>query len=330
MALDIFSGWKKRKKVGLALGSGAARGWAHLGVLRYLKEAGIQVDYIAGTSIGALVGASFSLGKVAALEQFALHLDWRQILSFLDVTFPVSGLIEGKKISEFVREHLQETVALEKMPIPFCAVATDLNRGTEVCLDTGDLLEAIRASVSIPGIFTPVKHKGRFLVDGGLINPVPVSVVRQMGAEFVIAVDLSHDFPGIDDVVQDLLPGKETSDPEERETPDPEERDTAEPEENDTMGVLRIVNDLKERASQFSTQSLLPNWTKKEPGLNIFEVTLSSINVMQAQIARANLAIDPPEVLIQPGLGHIGFMEFNRSREAIEEGYKTARSQLDG
>jgi NTE family protein len=319
MILDILKGGKKRKKIGLALGSGAARGWAHIGVLRYLNEVGIKVDYIAGTSIGALVGASCSLGKVDALEQFALHLDWRQILSFLDVTFPVSGLIEGKRISEFVREHHEETVTLEKMPIPFCAVATDLNSGTEVCLDAGDLLEAIRASISIPGIFTPVKIEGRFLVDGGLVNPVPVSVVRQMGADFVIAVDLSHDFPKIDDVGHHLTP--------EEETPGPEEIDT---DEIDHTGVLGIVNDLKERASLFKAQSLLRNWTKKEPTLNIFEVTLSSLNVMQAQIARARLALDSPEVLIQPGVSHIGFMEFNRSREAITEGYRQARSQLEG
>ena len=319
MVLDFLKGWKKEKKIGLALGSGAARGWAHIGVLRYLNEAGIKVDYIAGTSIGALVGASYSLGKMNALEQFALHLDWRQILSFLDVTFPVSGLIEGKRISEFVREHHEETVTLEKMPIPFCAVATDLNSGTEVCLDAGDLLEAIRASISIPGIFTPVKSEGRFLVDGGLVNPVPVSVVRQMGADFVIAVDLSHDFPKIDDVGHHLAP--------EEETPGPEEIDT---DESDHTGVLGIVNDLKERASLFKAQSLLRNWTKKEPTLNIFEVILSSLNVMQAQIARARLALDSPEVLIRPRVSHIGFMEFNRSREAITEGYRQARSQLEG
>ena len=319
MVLDFLKGWKKEKKIGLALGSGAARGWAHIGVFRYLDEAGIKVDYIAGTSIGALVGASCSLGQVDALEQFALHLDWRQILSFLDVTFPVSGLIEGKKISEFVRGHLKETVILEKMPIPFCAVATDLNSGTEVCLDTGDLLEAIRASISIPGIFTPVKSEGKLLVDGGLVNPVPVSVVRQMGADFVIAVDMSHDFPKIDDVGHHLAPEEETQEPEELDT-----------DQSDHTGVLKIVSGFKERVSLLNAQSLLRNWTKKEPTLNIFEVILGSVNVMQAQIASARLALDPPEVLIQPRLSHIGFMEFNRSREAIAEGYRQARSQLEG
>ncbi|MDF1524965.1 MAG: patatin-like phospholipase family protein [bacterium] len=319
MILDLLKGREKEKKIGLALGSGAARGWAHIGVLRYLNETGIKVDYIAGTSMGALVGASFSLGKLDALEQFALHLDWRQILSFLDVTFPVSGLIEGKKISEFVREHHEETVTLERMPIPFCAVATELNSGTEVCLNTGDLLEAIRASISIPGIFTPVKSEGNLLVDGGLVNPVPVSVVRQMGADFVVAVDLSHYFPKIDDGGHHLAP--------EEETPGPEEIDT---DQSDRTGVLGLVNDLKERASLFKAQSLLRNWTKKEPTLNIFEVTLSSLNVMQAQIARASLALDRPDVLIQPKLNHIGFMEFNRSRETIAEGYLQARIQLKG
>ncbi len=179
-------------KVGLALGSGSARGWADIGVIRALADAGIEIECVAGTSIGALAGAAFVLNKVDALEDFARQLDWKQIVSFLDVTFPRSGLIDGKKITDFFRCHVRE-MSIEKLPVRYCAVATDLATGSEVVLNEGDLIEAIRASISVPGIFAPVKKNGVFLVDGGLVNPVPVSVVRNMGADYVIAVNLNHD-----------------------------------------------------------------------------------------------------------------------------------------
>ncbi|MBW1955612.1 MAG: efflux RND transporter periplasmic adaptor subunit, partial [Deltaproteobacteria bacterium] len=187
---DNSSGFPKN--IGLALGSGSARGWSHIGVLRALAEAEIKIRYVAGTSIGSLVGAACALNKMDVLEDFARQLDWKQIVSFLDVTFPRSGLIDGKKISDFFRSHVRE-MNIEELPLRYCAVATDLATGREVVLNKGDLIEAIRASISVPGIFTPVKKKGRFLVDGGLVNPVPVSAVRKMGADYVIAVDLNHD-----------------------------------------------------------------------------------------------------------------------------------------
>ena len=179
-------------KVGLALGSGSARGWAHIGVIRALADAGIEIKCVAGTSIGSLVGAAFALNKVDVLEEFARQLDWKQIVSFLDVTFPKSGLIDGKRITDFFRSHVQD-VNIEEMSLRYCAVATDLVTGTEAVLNQGDLIEAIRASISIPGIFAPVKKDDGFLVDGGLVNPVPVSVARNMGADYVIAVNLNHD-----------------------------------------------------------------------------------------------------------------------------------------
>lgn len=179
-------------KVGLALGSGSARGWAHMGVIKALTEADIRVDYVAGTSIGAVVGAVYASGKIGALEDVALQLDWRQIVSFLDVVFPKSGLIDGKKIADFVRTHVTPK-NIEDLTLPFCAISTDLETGSEVVIRKGDVIEAVRASISIPGIFTPVRRNGMILVDGGLVDPVPVRVVREMGADFVIAVDLNHD-----------------------------------------------------------------------------------------------------------------------------------------
>ena len=180
-----------RKKIGLALGSGSARGWAHIGVIKALDEAGIRLDYIAGTSAGAVVGAVYASGRIDSLKDVVLRLDWRKVISFLDVVFPKSGLIDGKKIADFVRTNVGEK-NIEDLRLPFCAVSTDLATGNEVLIKNGDIIEAVRASISMPGVFTPVKISNAILVDGGLVNPVPVSVARKMGADLVIAVNLNH------------------------------------------------------------------------------------------------------------------------------------------
>ena len=183
--------WKSGR-IGLALGGGSARGWAHIGVIKALTEAGIHIDYVAGTSIGAVVGSVYASGRIATLEDVALQLDWKKVVNLLDIVFPKSGIIDGNKITEFIREQVK-TKTIEELPLPFAAVSTDLATGREVVIREGDIIEAVRASVSVPGVFTPISRAGLFLLDGGLVNPVPVSVVREMGADFVIAVDLNHD-----------------------------------------------------------------------------------------------------------------------------------------
>ncbi|UCG37712.1 MAG: patatin-like phospholipase family protein [bacterium] len=316
--MDIRGNSRSRRKVGLALGSGSARGWAHIGVLRCLAEEKIHVDVIAGTSMGALVGASASLGKIDDLESFARHLDWRQIVSFLDVTFPVSGLIEGNKVSQFVRQHVRGRQVIEELPVPFSAVAADLLTGLEVILDRGDLIEAIRASASIPGIFTPVRRNASLLVDGGLVNPVPVSVARQMGAEYVIAVDLNHD-----------LVGRTAEGSGARKEGGPAANDGE--EEQPLKSVLKMVDELRSRVGLLDSRSFarVRNWTAREPAPNIFEVIMGSVNIMQARIASTRLAVDKPDMLIRPRLGHIPFMAFQRSGEAIAEGYRAARERME-
>jgi len=306
------SGFPK-KNVGLALGSGSARGWSHIGVLRALAEAGIEIRYVAGTSIGSLVGAAYALNKMDVLEDFARQLDWKQIVSFLDVTFPRSGLIDGKKISDFFRSHVRE-MDIEELPLRYCAVATDLATGREVVLNKGDLIKAIRASISVPGIFTPVKKKGRFLVDGGLVNPVPVSAVRKMGADYVIAVDLNHDIidkrsaagiapvdPSLENVVDQLPPQK-----------------------------WKILQDLTDRFNEFNSPALsqVRQWLHNDPVPNIFDVLTTAINIMEVQITATRLETDPPDLLIQPKLGDIRFLEFHRADEAIAEGYREAMAQI--
>ncbi len=182
----------KHKRVGLALGSGGARGWAHLGVWQALREKNIQVDFIAGTSMGAVVGAFLAAGRDEALRELALNLDWKRLRQFFwEVSLSRSGLTDGKKLLEETRK-LMGVKEFRQLNLPFRAVATDLNTGGEVVLSSGNLLEALRASLSIPGVFSPVWVGKRLLVDGGLVNPVPVNVARSMGAQVVIAVDVSQ------------------------------------------------------------------------------------------------------------------------------------------
>jgi len=175
----------------LALGGGAARGIAHIGVLEILKANNIPVDMVAGTSAGAIAGAVFAQGKQAdELKKLALKWDWKQRAQAIDLALPRSGFIAGDRIKKLLRSIIGD-VAFDELKIPFACVATDIITGEEVVIDRGPVLEAVRASISVPIIFTVVKHGGRHLVDGGLVNPVPVSVLKQMGADFIIAVNVT-------------------------------------------------------------------------------------------------------------------------------------------
>jgi NTE family protein len=181
-------------KIGIALGSGSARGWAHIGALRALIGAGIEPQIVCGTSIGALVGAVYVGGDLDALETWVTGLTWRKVVGFFDISFG-SGILKGDKFNDFLRSNFLDEEITE-LPHPFAAVATDLQSGREVWLREGRVVDAVRASIAIPGLFTPCERDGKLLVDGGLVNPVPVSLCRAMGADFVIAVDLSSNIVG--------------------------------------------------------------------------------------------------------------------------------------
>ena len=290
-------------RIGLALGSGSARGLAHIGVLRAIQEAGIKVDVIAGTSMGALIGAIFAAGKLDGLAARFLDFDWKRIVALLDPVLPRSGLIDGQKVADFARAHVTET-RIEDLPIPFHAVATDITSGEQVVLGTGDLIEAVRASIAVPGIFTPVRTNGRILVDGGLVNPVPVSVARAMGADRVIAVDLNHD-----------IVNRRLSHPQ--------------PAANGwryAQTMARLLESLQSGESPALAQ--FSAWLHKEPLPGIFDVLLASIYIMQARITQATLRHDKPDILIQPPLGAVRFMEFDRAEEIIAIGYEHTQRQL--
>ncbi len=303
-------------KVGLVLGSGSARGWAHIGVIRALTEAGFRIVCVAGTSIGAFVGAAYAAGRLDALEEVVEQLDWKQIAHFFsDIAFSKSGLVEGEKIAGFLRAHVKEE-NIEELPVPFCAVATDLATGDEVVLREGNLVEAVRASISVPGIFKPVRRGDAFLVDGGLVNPVPVSAARKMGADFVVAVDLNHDIVARKGIHRGTSTGL---------SPDARtDRDSSK------TGKLLEALDRRLATLDVTAVSQLRQWMDRPRLPNILEVLMASINIMETQITVTKLKTDPPDLLIQPKLGHIRFLEFHCAAEAIEEGFRETKARIDG
>jgi NTE family protein len=281
--------------IGLALGGGSARGWAHIGVIRALHDAGIKPDLVCGTSIGALVGAAYTGGELDRLESWVRSLNLQTVVSFLDFSLG-SGLIKGDKLIEFFRSHFVDR-DISDLALPFGAVATDLRRGREVWLREGRVTDAVRASIALPGLFVPVQREGSWLVDGGLVNPVPVSLCRAMGADLVIAVDLNADLLG-----RHLKP-----------KPAPSTHHKT-PPESDTLADS-VMARIEASMSQFGINH------KSEPEAPaMLDVLASSINIMQVLITRSRLAGEPADVMVTPLLADLGLMEFHRASVAIDAG----------
>jgi NTE family protein len=276
-------------RLGLALGGGSARGWAHIGVIRALQQAGIRPDIVCGTSIGALVGAAYAAGELDHFEQWVLRLGVADVLGFLDVTLS-SGLVKGERLMSFFQRNVVDR-PIEELNMPFAAVATALHSGAEIWLRSGSTLSAVRASIAMPGLFRPVLHDGMVLVDGGLVNPVPVSLVRAMGADVVIAVDLGSDILG--------------------------RHLRAAPAREPPPGV---VGDWI-RKLQDNLGPLVPAHSSDDLAMpNILDVLASSLNIMQVRIARSRMAGEPPDLVVAPRLAHLRLLDFHRAEEAIEEG----------
>lgn len=287
----------KKPVVGLALGGGSARGWSHIGVIRVLEQAGIYPDIISGTSIGALVGAVYAAGELSRFEQWIVGLKFSEIVSYMDISLN-SGLLKGERLMEFFRKDYVDR-PIEALPIPFAAVATSLNTGAEVWLRKGSTLDAVRASIALPGLFEPSLIDGQVLVDGGLVNPVPVSLARAMGADIVIAVDLSSNIQG-EDLQTDNTPVQ---------IPEPKDD-----------WVSKLKNGL---------ENVLPTSAPKAEHLpSILDVITSSINVMQVRITHSRMAEDPPNIIVTPHLAHINLLDFHRAKEAIDEGEKAMKAVL--
>jgi NTE family protein len=290
----------RRPRIGLALGAGAARGWSHIGVLQELEARGVQIDVIAGTSIGAVVGGSYAAGKLAELETFARSLTKRRVFSLMDMTFSGAGMLAGGKLRDELARELAGR-SIEALPIAFGAVATEIGLGHEVWLRKGDLVTAIRASYALPGIFEPLRIDGRWLFDGALVNPVPVTLCRAMGAELVIAVNLVGDT-----AYRGVLIGDAPA-------PPAEEAPHAPPPSSSL--------DARQLRRQFG------RGVDGAPG--IAAVMLDAFNITQDRIARSRLAGDPPDVLINARLAKIGLFDFHRADELIALGRDSARRALN-
>lgn len=290
----------RRPSIGIALGGGAARGWAHIGVLRTLEAAGYIPDILAGTSIGAVVGGCYAAGRLDDLESFALSLTRRRVFGLMDFNFGGSGLITGTRLSELLGRDLGDT-RIEDLVQRFCAVSTELRTGHEVWLNQGRLVDAMRASYALPGVFRPVKISGRWLMDGAIVNPIPVSVARAMSARLVIAVNLHSDVFGRGSVIPYW----------EEEAAAGEEPRSAELPANNARGLLR--------RQMFGRGDGAPG---------ISSVMMDAFNITQDRIARARLAGDPPDVSVAPRMRHVGLFEFHRAAEAIALGVEATERAL--
>jgi NTE family protein len=296
----------RRPVIGLALGGGSARGFAHIGILRTLIAHGIVPDVVVGTSIGAVVGGAYVTGHLDTLEEWARSLQPRNILGYLDIRLNGSGLIGGDKLAAQIEATIGQTV-IEDLPIKFAAVATEVRTGHEIWLTHGRMVEAMRASYALPGIFSPVMIGDRWLVDGALVNPVPVSAARALGAEIVIAANLSSDvFTHSTTIYSHGQPV---------EVPD----------------TVIESNPPKRRFGRLFS----PERTMKREFLGgagrpgISSVMADAFNIMQDRITRARLAGDPPDLLITPRVGQIGWFDFHRAAELIAFGTRAAERALD-
>lgn len=288
-------------KIGLALGSGASRGWSHIGVIRALLREGIEPDIVCGTSIGAIIGGSYLAGNLEKLEHWVLGSTRSDVLRFFNIGLTQSGFVDTKRLSWFLHSYVAaENQRIEDMPKKFAAVSTNLDTGREVWFMEGGLVDAVRASMALPGLFPAVRNDQRWLVDGGLVNPVPVTTCRALGADVVIAVNLNSD-----------IIGKHKNRTQE-----------AAPTEN--QGIL---SNFKKQAKGYSN-SIFPNRNEKDEAPGLFYAIANSVNIVQERITRSRLAGDPADILLSPRLAHISMLEFHRAAEAIKEGEDCVQRML--
>lgn len=297
LANTVASESNHHPTIGLALGAGAARGWTHIGVIERLEEAGITPNVVAGTSIGALIGGCYAADLLDELKEFSLALTRRRLFSFLDISWGGSGLISGDRLSALLNEHMGD-MQFSDMKLPFICIATELLTGHEIWLREGQVVSAMRGSYALPGVFRPAHRDGKWLIDGAVVNPIPVSACRAMGARLVIAVNLNSDaFGGT--VIQQGLEQQEAD---------------AKAEGN--------------RKSAKAKPSMMRQMigSNDDPGLTT--VLVAAFNISQDRLARSRLAGDPPDINIMPRTPDIGLFEFDKAAEAIAAGREAAERAL--
>jgi NTE family protein len=287
----------RKPRIGIALGSGSARGWAHIGVLRALEQAGIVPEIVAGTSVGALVGAAYASGRLDALENWVKEIDWWSVIRYMDLWW--SG-VQGERLMRALAERVEDT-EIAALPKPFGAVATDLYTGREVWMKDGSLLEAVRASIALPGLFSPVKARGTWLVDGGLVEPLPIALCRALGADQVIAVNLNSDIVGRNFNARQKLAA-----------PSPL--------------LERLGAGLQALLGEDPSEDIPSPESDVSPGL--FDVMAGAIHIMQDRITRARLADNPPDVVLAPCLAHLGLIDFDEGEQSIAAGVECVQRQL--
>ena len=303
---DTAKPGSQRPSIGLVLGGGAARGFAHIGVIRTLLAKGYTPDIITGTSIGAVVGGCYAAGKLDDVEQWGRGLTRRSLFSYLDVSLGGLGLLSGGRLADRLLEAVGD-VTIEQLPMRFAAIATEIGTGHEIWVTRGRLVDALRASYALPGIFPAVQIGDRWLMDGALVNPVPISAARALGARVVIAVNVNADLFGRGTTIHDHGTDEKNEVPIEEEVA--------------SRGLLGRFGSEKTAARRFFGSA-------GRPGLTT--VMVEAFNVMQDRITRARLAGDPPDIMITPRIGRIGLFDFHRAEEAITLGAEAAERALEG
>ncbi len=297
-----IKGQKHSPRIGLVLGGGAARGWAHLGAIEELERMGITPDLITGCSIGSIVGAFYAAGKLDDLRNFADNLSMLDMVEFFDFTWKSGGVIGGGKVIDWFQSHL-ECPLIEDLEIPFAAVAADIRTGREVWLREGSLSDAMRASIAIPGLLTPWPAGGRWLSDGGLVNPLPISLARAMEADVVIAVDLNAGvFRYGGGQAWDLVPTD------------------GQPDEMPRSWLDDLADHLPKSLKEGTRKMLRDLLRRRDRGPQQYEVINSAIAIMSDRITKSRLAGEPADVLLTPSLAEIGAMQFYKAADAIDAG----------
>jgi NTE family protein len=296
-----IEGSNGQPRIGLALGAGAARGWSHIGVLRELADHGIRPDVIAGTSMGAVVGGCYAAGRLDQIEDFARGLTRRRVFTMMDLSFSGMSLITGERLKSALDTQLSK-LQIEDLPLKFAAVATEVGSGHEVWLQRGDLSLAIRASYALPGIFEPVRIGDRWLFDGALVNPVPVTVCRALGADFVIAVNVTADMMYRSRVIRDAS----------------------------TTESANAAGPFSKRPDSSIDDHLLPRYFERRAGSapNVATAMIDAFNIIQDRILRSRLAGDPPDASINARLDTVGMFDFHKADELIKIGRTAAQRAL--